>query len=74
MSELLRRTGHTAVVQRYETGGALAENLPSLFEARDLAQRTLKKASEVAVISRIERNFQDYPGRSNGVVKCSALA
>jgi hypothetical protein len=52
--------GHAAVVERCQ-GTGVSEQIPAaLFKARELAQHTLKKASQVAVISLIERYFRDY--------------
>ena len=52
--------GHAAVAQRCEASGA-PENLPAaVSKARELAEHTLKKASQIAIISLIERYFQDY--------------
>jgi hypothetical protein len=54
------KKGHAAVVERCQ-GTGVVEQIPSaLLKARELAQDTLKKASQIAVISLIERYFGDY--------------
>ena len=52
--------GHAAVVQRCKAPGAPVEDPPSVSKARELAHRTLKKASQTAVTSLIESFFKDY--------------
>jgi hypothetical protein len=54
--------GHAAVVQRCKARGASGEveDPPSVSKARELAHRTLKKASQTAVTSLIDRFFKDY--------------
>jgi hypothetical protein len=49
--------GHAAVIQRCNARGEVP---PSVFKAQELAHRTLKKASQMAVTSLIERSFKGY--------------
>jgi hypothetical protein len=52
------KQGHAAVVQRCKARGAEAP--PAVSKARELAYRTLTKASQVAVTSLMERSLKDY--------------
>jgi len=50
--------GHAAIVERCKTHTAEIE--PAIHKAREVADRTLKKASQVAITSLIERSFKDH--------------
>jgi hypothetical protein len=50
--------GHAAVVQRCKDRGDVP---PSVSKARELAHRTVRKASHMAITSLIERSFKDHP-------------
>lgn len=52
--------GHTAVVERCKISGAPLQDHPSLSKARELADQTVKKASEIAITSLIEQSFRDH--------------
>jgi hypothetical protein len=52
--------GHAAVVQRCVARDGPVEAPPSVSKARELAHRTVKKASQMAVTSLIERSFKDH--------------
>jgi len=48
-------------VDRCRLGDAGLKDQPLVFKAGELAQITVKKASQMAVTSLIERSFNAYP-------------
>jgi len=50
--------GHIAIIDRCKLSNEAIRNSPLLFKAQEIAQRTLKKASHVAVKSMVERSFR----------------
>ena len=52
--------GHTGVVERCKVRGAPLQDHPSVSKARELADQTVKKASEISITSLIEQSFRDH--------------
>ena len=53
--------GHNSIVERCKLRDVRPNDQPLVFKAEELAQRTVKKASHIAITSLIERSFKNHP-------------